>query len=82
MVCVVVATLALFGGSSGRRGGHERRDDAISGSGRRGGVVQNDAFINHVYQDLLGRPADPAGLDYWSSVLSSGVPRARSCGRW
>jgi hypothetical protein len=73
----VVATLALYGGSI-----------AVVGVGTSGATTpsaapavvaaasQNDAFINHVYQDLLGRPADPAGLDYWSSVLSSGVPRA------
>ncbi|HLJ93446.1 MAG TPA: DUF4214 domain-containing protein, partial [Gemmataceae bacterium] len=32
-------------------------------------------FINQVYQDLLGRMADPSGLSFWSSMVDQGVSR-------
>jgi parallel beta-helix repeat protein len=32
-------------------------------------------FINHLYQDLLGRAPDLAGLNGWDGLLLSGVPR-------
>ena len=32
-------------------------------------------FINGLYQDLLGRPADPAGRGYWESALAFGLSR-------
>ena len=32
-------------------------------------------WVNSVYQDLLGRPADPAGLAQWSSMLARGTSR-------
>ena len=32
-------------------------------------------WVNSVYQDLLGRPADPAGLTQWSSMLARGTSR-------
>jgi hypothetical protein len=34
---------------------------------------QVQAFVNHAYLDLLGRPADPIGLDYWSHQIQSGA---------
>ncbi|AVT82969.1 DUF4214 domain-containing protein [Rhodopseudomonas palustris] len=36
-------------------------------------VVSPDSFINQVYQNVLGRPAEPAGLAYWKAALQSGV---------
>ena len=33
------------------------------------------SYVQRVYQDLLGRAPDPAGLGYWSALLSSGTPR-------
>ncbi len=35
----------------------------------------NTTFLNNAYLDLLGRPIDPAGLSYWSSVLDQGYSR-------
>jgi hypothetical protein len=34
-----------------------------------------DAFITAVYRDLLGRPVDAAGLNFWRSYLKSGGSR-------
>lgn len=34
-------------------------------------------FINAVYQDLLGRPADPGGMSTWSAALGSGMSRTQ-----
>lgn len=36
-------------------------------------VVSPDSFINQVYQNVLGRPAEPAGLAYWKAALQNGV---------
>ncbi len=36
------------------------------------GGQTNQAFINTVYQNLFGRPADTVGLNYWLSQLQSG----------
>jgi len=35
----------------------------------------NQLFIAEVYEDLLGRPVDPAGLAYWTAKLDAGTPR-------
>jgi uncharacterized repeat protein (TIGR01451 family)/fimbrial isopeptide formation D2 family protein len=32
-------------------------------------------FVNHLYQDLLGRAPDLAGLNFWYGQLLAGVPR-------
>ncbi len=37
----------------------------------------NPAFVNQVYLNLLGRPADAAGLAYWSNQLNNGVARTQ-----
>jgi len=37
----------------------------------------NSGFVNAVYQDLLGRPADPGGLSAWTTALSNGVTRTQ-----
>lgn len=42
---------------------------------RAGGTDQ--AWIDAVYQTLLGRPADQAGESYWLSQLASGVSRTQ-----
>lgn len=33
----------------------------------------NAELVNHLYQNLFGRAADPAGLSYWSSALDAGA---------
>jgi len=37
----------------------------------------NSGFINAVYQDLLGRPADSGGLVTWNAGLSNGMSRTQ-----
>jgi len=37
----------------------------------------NSGFVNAVYQDLLGRPADSGGLATWTQALVSGVSRTQ-----
>lgn len=38
------------------------------------GMGPNQAFVNQVYQDLTGQPADPQSLATWSAAVQSGVP--------
>jgi hypothetical protein len=38
-----------------------------------GGTVQG--FVTAAYRDILGRDADPAGLDHWVGLIRSGTPR-------
>jgi hypothetical protein len=35
-----------------------------------------DRYVRNVYQDLLSRPADGAGLRTWTGLLTSGTPRS------
>lgn len=37
----------------------------------------NDAFLNAVYHDALGRPIDPTGLAWWNSLLAAGQSRTQ-----
>jgi hypothetical protein len=37
----------------------------------------NQQFVDQVYQDLLGRPADAGGLTAWSAELEAGMPRSQ-----
>jgi hypothetical protein len=37
----------------------------------------NQLFVAQLYQDLLGRPADDAGLAVWSGLLDQGVSRSQ-----
>jgi autotransporter-associated beta strand protein len=37
------------------------------------GLTPNERFVADVYPDLLGRPADPAGLAYWGDQLDAGA---------
>ncbi len=39
--------------------------------------VAPDALVDRIYRDLLGRPADPGGLDFWATAIGSGMPPAR-----
>jgi hypothetical protein len=36
----------------------------------------NEQFVNALYQSLLGRQADAAGLAYWEGLLNAGASRA------
>jgi virginiamycin B lyase len=37
----------------------------------------NIGYINALYSDLLGRPADSAGFTYWTNLLNSGTSRVQ-----
>jgi uncharacterized delta-60 repeat protein len=37
------------------------------------GALDNAAFVERVYQNVLGRPADPAGRAHWNAQLDSGA---------
>jgi phospholipase/lecithinase/hemolysin len=39
------------------------------------GSLSNAAFVNQLYQNVLDRPADAAGTQYWDGVLASGASR-------
>lgn len=38
--------------------------------------VAPDALVDQIYRDLLGRPADAGGLNYWATAVSSGTSPA------
>jgi hypothetical protein len=42
-----------------------------------GGPSSSQPYVNHVYQDLLGRPANATELAAWSQVLDQGWPRVQ-----
>src|SRR5262249_26171938 len=35
-------------------------------------ALSNQAFVELMYQDILGRPVDPVGLNGWTALLNSG----------
>lgn len=39
------------------------------------GKLTDEAFVDRVYQNVLGRPADSSGRTYWASKLLSGMGR-------
>jgi Domain of unknown function (DUF4214)/Cysteine-rich secretory protein family/RTX calcium-binding nonapeptide repeat (4 copies) len=39
------------------------------------GNLNNSAFANQLYLNVLDRPADPGGLNYWTVLLNSGATR-------
>jgi alpha-tubulin suppressor-like RCC1 family protein len=39
------------------------------------GALDNPGYVNRLYQNILGRPADAAGLDFWVGQLQSGTTR-------
>lgn len=55
-----------------------RVSSAFAGSSefaRRYGNLGDTAFVDRVYRNVLGRPADPAGRAYWSKRLAAGTSR-------
>ncbi len=40
------------------------------------GTLTDAAFVNALYQNVLGRGADQAGLSFWTDQLSHGTTRA------
>jgi hypothetical protein len=43
-------------------------------------VIPSDAngkFVDRLYRDLLNRPADPAGLAFWTNQLAQGMTRSQ-----
>jgi hypothetical protein len=40
-----------------------------------GGAVANADFVGLLYQNILGRDAEAAGLDYWTDALDGGMAR-------
>jgi hypothetical protein len=37
------------------------------------GSLNNAAYVNQLYLNVLDRPADQGGLDYWTGQLNSGA---------
>src|SRR5690606_19278804 len=37
-----------------------------------GSTVTDEIYVNHLYQNILGREADAEGLAYWSAELGNG----------
>src|SRR5262249_44424150 len=46
-------------------------------AGPQGDLMGQTAFVNALYQDVLGRPADVAGVNHWVGLLQAGVTRAQ-----
>ena len=44
---------------------------------RRYGSLTNAAFVDRVYRNVLGRPADKSGTTYWKTRLDGGMPRGQ-----
>lgn len=44
-------------------------------NGETGTRLDNGAYVDFLYQNVLGRPADAAGLAYWTADLDRGAPR-------
>lgn len=62
------AITAVYGGDSTHATSTSAAATASVGS-------DNQIFINQVYVDLMGRPADAKGLAYWSGLLDRGISR-------
>ena len=45
------------------------------------GTLDNSHFVQQLYQNVLGRPADDSGLISWTNFLNSGHSRGRGGGR-
>jgi hypothetical protein len=41
------------------------------------GSLGNEAFVDQLYTDLFGRPADSGGRAFWTARLDAGVPRSQ-----
>src|SRR6266404_3275261 len=46
-----------------------------------GGLSLNQNYVIQLYQDVLARAADPAGISYWSASLDQGSTRADVAGQ-
>jgi Bacterial Ig domain/Domain of unknown function (DUF4214) len=46
-----------------------------------GGLSLNQDYVAQLYQDVLGRLPDPAGIDYWSGSLDQGLSRGVVAGQ-
>jgi hypothetical protein len=44
---------------------------------RKYGTLSNRAFVLRIYTDVLGRSADPSGVDYWTRKLDGGTSRGQ-----
>lgn len=42
---------------------------------QRYGNLSNRDYVDRLYQNILGRPADAGGIDFWTAQLASGVTR-------
>src|SRR5262249_24812198 len=52
-------------------------------AGPQGDLMAQTAFVNALYMDVLGRPADVAGVNYWVGLLQAGYTRAQGAqGIW
>ena len=66
---------ALDGGTASR----DAMADAFAGSAEfqaKYGTLDNRGFANALYVNTLDRPADQAGLDFWTGALNNGATRA------
>lgn len=41
------------------------------------GSLSNASFVDRVYRNVLGRPADSGGTSYWKTRLDGGMPRGQ-----
>jgi hypothetical protein len=48
-----------------------------AGSGAQPAETASQQYVAHAYEDLLGRPADPLGMAYWSGQLDQGMPASQ-----
>ncbi len=73
VACFLTACLAFVGAvSSGTTAAGAQGSDLSSVTGS-----ANAQWIAYAYEDLLGREADAAGLDFWLGRLAGGGDRAR-----
>jgi hypothetical protein len=50
---------------------------AGTGNGQQPAETANQRYVAQVYEDVLGRPADPIGMAYWSGQLDQGTPASQ-----
>ena len=62
------------GGSATQPWSHFKGSAARSGRYRPLSNIDLGRYVDAVYRDLLGRPADGGGLVYWTSLLDNGMP--------
>jgi outer membrane protein assembly factor BamB len=42
---------------------------------RKYGALDNGGYVDRIYRNVLGRPADPSGAAFWTQRLDGGLPR-------